>query len=74
MWRWKLNRLLLCTWDDLDLLVDWNKLARKSDYKIRWPERYPDSANLLPIPVAAGIFVHGIVNLALTWVRRSEGV
>jgi hypothetical protein len=46
--------------------ADGEQLARKSDYKRVPAERYPDSANLLPIPVDARIFVHSIVNSALT--------
>ena len=47
---------------DLNSLAAVDQLARDSDYGIRWPERYPDSANLLPISVVAWIFVQGIVN------------
>jgi hypothetical protein len=35
-------------------------------------KRYPDPANLLPISVDARIFVHSIVNSALTWSGRSQ--
>jgi hypothetical protein len=47
--------------------TDGEQLARKSDYKRAPFKRYPDPANLLPIPVDACIFVHEIVNSALTW-------
>jgi hypothetical protein len=38
----------------------------KKDYETGPPLRYPDPANLLPIPVNARTFVHRIVNPALT--------
>jgi hypothetical protein len=47
--------------------ADSEQLARKSDYERLPFERYPDPANLLPIPVDAYIFVHSIVNSALMW-------
>jgi hypothetical protein len=41
--------------------------ACKSDYENLPFERYPDPAKLLPISVDAWIFVHRMMNLALTW-------
>src|SRR5580692_11546900 len=48
------------------------RFVRKSDYEKVLHERYPDSANLLPISVDACIFVQSIANSALTWFWRSE--
>jgi len=69
MWRSKRNKPLPCTCVISASLADGEQLARKSDYAIRWFERYPDSANLLPISVDAWIFVHNNVNSALTGFR-----
>jgi len=41
------------------------QVSRKSDYEQLSFERYPDSANLLPIPVEAYIFVHNGPNSEL---------
>ena len=46
--------------------ADGEQLARDSDYERVALERYPDPANLLPIPVAACIFEQSSVNLELT--------
>jgi hypothetical protein len=46
---------------------DGEQRARRSDYKRVLFGRYPDPANLLPISVDACIFVHSIMNSALTW-------
>src|SRR5579863_8832293 len=43
------------------------QIARRTDYETGPTRRYPDPANLLPISVAARIFVHEFVNSALTW-------
>jgi hypothetical protein len=39
--------------------------ARNRDYETEGYQRYPDPANLLPIPAEAHTFVHKIVNSAL---------
>jgi AraC-like DNA-binding protein len=43
------------------------------EYGRRTYERYPDPSFLLPIPVAAWIFVHMQPASALPWIGRSEG-
>src|SRR5271155_2317520 len=41
--------------------------CRRSDYEQLRFERYPNPANLLPIPVEAYIFVHAAPDSALPW-------
>jgi len=52
----------------LDLPATCEQIARKTDYKGGPFVRYPDPANLLPIPVDAHIFVHNFCKTALGWI------
>jgi len=47
-------------------------LPANSAYESLLFERYPDSADLLPISVAAWIFMHGLVNPELAWRERND--
>jgi hypothetical protein len=42
--------------------------SRRSAYGSEGAQRYPDSADLLPISVDARIFEHRILNQALIWI------
>jgi hypothetical protein len=52
------------------LRVDLGQLALGQAYKGGPSERYPDPANLLPISVDTGVFVHMMMNPALTWFKE----
>jgi hypothetical protein len=46
--------------------------SQSKDYENLPVERYPNPANLLPIPVDACIFLHNAPNSALTWIGRGK--
>jgi hypothetical protein len=83
MWHWQRSKLLLWTWitSAFRQIVYARCVTRaqgaanshKSDYEQLSFERYPDSANLLPISVETYIFVPVVPNSALLYFEGAIG-